>query len=312
MSNFFMKRRLLALLTSLIVLITMMGITLKERPFPTWPERFVQDSFSFIQGLVYKPAFAVAGFFENIEAFYMIFEENKALKKNLEQFAQITADLNEMKLENEQLRKMLEAKESKLSDYKLRMAEVVARSPDRWNHTLIIDKGQKDGISPNMAVITPEGYIGRIQSVSNFSSQVELVTDIERGNHIGAIIQGQEHIYGVVEGYDPRKNLLIMRKIPMQSEITQKQMVITSGLGGTIPKGLVLGEVISVTTDDQFLTKDAHVRPTANLNQLEKVFVVERSYIAPTEIPIPPLPGMEGENGRAANQAASQPEGSRP
>lgn len=306
MSNFFVKRRLLALLISLIALVTMMGITLKDRPYPTWPERFVRDSFSFIQEIVYKPAFAVAGFFESIHDIYNVYEENKALKQNLQQFAQTTADLNELKLENQQLRKMLDAKESKLSDYKLRLAEVVARSPDRWNHTMIIDKGTKDGIQPNMAVITPEGYIGRIQSVSNFSSQVELVTDIERGNHIGGIVQGKEHIYGVLEGYDPKNNLLIMRKIPMQADIQPKNLVITSGLGGTIPRGLVLGEVVSVKTDDQFLTKDAYIKPNANLNQLEKVFVVERSFVAPMEIPVPVIPGSPADKNQGA-VGGSQP-----
>lgn len=287
MSNFFIKRRLLALLLSLIVLVIIMGITLKERPVPSWPERFVRDSFSFVQQLVYKPAFAVAGFFRNINDMYQIYDENKELKKNLEQFTQVTADLNELKLENQQLRKMLDARESKLSTYKLRMAEVIARSPDRWNHTLVVDKGSSDGIKANMAVITPEGYIGRIQSVSNYSSQVELVTDIERGNHIGAIVQGNEHIYGVIEGFDPKNNQLIMRKIPMQADIKPKQIVITSGLGGTIPKGLVLGEVVSVKTDDQFLTKDAFIKPYANLQQAEKVFIVERSFIPPDAVTPP-------------------------
>lgn len=305
MSNLFVKRRLMILLVSLIVLVTTMGITLKDRPLPTWPERFVRDSLAFVQNLIYKPAFAVAGFFESIGDIYVVYEENKALKQNLQQFAQITADLNEMKIENEELRNMLEARESKLSDYKLRMAEVVARSPDRWNHTLIIDKGTKDGISPNMAVITPEGYIGRIQSVSHFSSQVELVTDIERGNHIGAIVQGNERNYGVVEGYDPKNNLLIMRKIPMQSIIEPKQIVITSGLGGTIPRGLVIGEVVSVRSDDQLLTKDAYIRPSANLNRLDKVFVVERSFIAPKEIPVPALPGLPNSSTNPPNAEAT-------
>ncbi|HJV44308.1 MAG TPA: rod shape-determining protein MreC [Bacillota bacterium] len=293
MSNFFIKRRLLALLLSLIVLVIIMGITLKERPIPSMPERFIRDSFSFVQQIVYKPAFAVAGFFRNMNDMYQIYEENKELKKNLQQFAQVTADLNELKLENAQLRKLLDAEQSKLSSYKLRMAEVIARSPDRWNHTVVIDKGSRDGISANMAVITPEGYIGRVQSVSNFSSQVELVTDIERGNHIGAIVQGNERIYGVIEGFDPKNNLLIMRKIPMQAEIAPKQMVITSGLGGTIPKGLVLGEIVSVKTDDQYLTKDAYIKPNANLQQVEKVFVVERSFIPPDVAPTPADTGTQ-------------------
>jgi rod shape-determining protein MreC len=289
-TNFWLRRRLIAMLLSLIVLVTIMGITLKDRPFPTWPERFIRDSFSIIQQVLYKPAYAVAGFFEDIQEMNLIYEENRVLKQNLEQFAQITAELHELKHENGQLREMIGIQESKISDYKLRVAEVVSRSPDRWNHTLIIDKGTKDGIAPNMAVITPKGYIGRIQSVSNFSSQVELVTDIERGNHIGAIIQDEEHIYGVVEGYDPTNNWLIMRKIPMQSEIEPNHLVITSGLGGIIPKGLVLGEVISVNTDDQYLTKEAYIKPNADFQQLEKVFVVERSFIPPSEIPVPGIP----------------------
>jgi rod shape-determining protein MreC len=291
-SNFILKRRLLALLLSIIVLVTIMGITRKERPNPTWPERFVRDSFAFVQQLVYKPAYAAAGFFENIHDMYNIYEENKVLKKNLEQYAQSMAELNDLKIENKQLREMLDAKGSKLSGYKLRVAEVVSRSPDRWNHSLIIDKGSKDGIKPDMAVITPKGYIGRIQSVSNFSSQVELVTDIEQGNHIGAIIQGNEHIFGVIESYDTKNNLLIMRKIPMQFAVAPKQLVITSGYGGTIPKGLVIGEVVSVKTDDQFLTKEAAIRPYADFSQIEKVFVVERSFIPPKEIPVPQPPGM--------------------
>ncbi|RKD23897.1 rod shape-determining protein MreC [Ammoniphilus oxalaticus] len=287
MSNFFFKRRLLALLLSLIVLVTMMGITVKDRPFPTWPERVIRDSFAFVEGLVYKPATAVAAFFESFQEIYHVYEENKALKQNLQQLTQLTAQLNEVKLENKQYAKLLEAKESKLSDYQLKIAEVVARSPDRWNHMLIIDTGSKDGIKPNMAVVTPGGYIGRIQSVSKYSAQVELVTDIEHGNHIGAVVQADESVYGVVEGYDSKNNLLIMRKIPLQAKVAPKQLVITSGLGGTIPRGLILGEVISVKTNDLFLTKDVFIKPSANLNQLEKVFVVERSFLPPPEIPTP-------------------------
>lgn len=263
---------------------------MKDRPNPTWPERVVRDTFAFAQGLVYKPAIAVAGFFEGLQDIYRAHEENQALKEQLQYLNQLTAELNELKLQNEQYREMLDAKDSKLSDYQLKIAEVVARSPDRWNHTLVIDKGSQDGIKPNMAVVTPKGYIGRIQSVSARSAQVELVTDIEQGNHIGAVAQAEEPVYGVVEGYDQKNNLLIMRKIPLQANIEPNQLVITSGLGGTIPRGLVLGEVISVKTDDQYLTKDAYIKPSANFNQLERVFVVERSFIPPDEISVPDYP----------------------
>lgn len=301
MANFFGNKKIFALLISIIVLAAVMGYTLKDRPYPTWSERFVRDSFSLVQQLLYKPAIATAGFFENLRQMYYIYEENKALKESLDQFAQVTAELNQLRYENEQLRKMLDVK-STLTDYQLRIAEVVARSPDRWNETLIIDKGSKDGIKPNMAVITPKGLIGRIQSVSNFSSQVELISDIERTNLISAVIQGKTYVYGVVEGFDPKSGYLIMRKIPLQSEIKEKELVITSGLGGVMPSGLVIGEVAKITTGDYGLTKTAYIKPSADLYQIEKVFVVERAFTAPIEIPPAQPVQPEGQPQPSANQ----------
>lgn len=280
MSNFFGNKRLFVLLLSIIMLISLMGITLGERPDPSLPEKFVRDTTGFAQSLLYKPAREISQFFDHVQQMYRVYEENQILKANLDRLAQLSAEVKRLENDNRRLREMLDAK-SRLNQYKLRMAEVVARSPDRWNNVLTIDLGSKDGIKAGMAVITPQGMIGRVQSVAHFSSQVELLSDIERGNYVSVIVQDNEEIYGILEGYDPKFNRLIMRKIPLGAEIKEKQTVVTSGWGGTIPPGIIIGEVTTVMPGEYGLTQIAYIRPSADFYRLHEVFVVE--YYLPAE-----------------------------
>ena len=70
-----------------------------------------------------------------------------------------------------------------------------------------------------MAVITADGLIGRIKSVSQFTSQVELLSDVNRTLNISAMVQGQENIFGVIEGYDLEKRALLFEKIPKETPL---------------------------------------------------------------------------------------------
>ncbi|MFT9849868.1 rod shape-determining protein MreC [Aneurinibacillus sp. REN35] len=286
MTNFFGNKRLIAILIGLIVLIAVMGATLKERPVPTWPERFAKDSVSFVQGILYKPAAMVSGFFDNIKHIYYVYDENKVLKSQLDQHAKLQVEVEELRRQNEKLRSMMNISENKLGGNKPYVADVIARTPDRWNNMLTIGKGKNDGIEPDMAVVSAQGaLIGRIQSVSAFSSQVELLMDIEEANHISAVIQGNQAIYGVIESYDLNNHELIMRKIPKTRDlkVTPGQYVTTSGMGGVMPAGLIIGQVSSVGDGDYGLTQTARVKPLANFYQIEQVFVVKRNFVAKPE-----------------------------
>jgi rod shape-determining protein MreC len=284
--NFFGNKRLIAILIGLIVLIAVMGATLKERPFPTWPERIVKDSVSFVQGFFYKPTMMVSGVFDNVKHIYNVYEENKTLKANQDKYEQLKVEADQLRRENAQLRSMLSIKDDKLKGYHVYTADVIARTPDRWNNMLTISKGKNDGIEPDMAVVSAQGaLIGRIQSVSTFSSQVELLMDIEQANHISATIQGNQAIYGVIESYDLEKHELIMRKIPKTKDlkIIPGQYVTTSGMGGVMPPGLIIGRVRSVEDGDYGLTQTARITPLANFYQIEQVFVVKRDFVVRPE-----------------------------
>ncbi|GED31794.1 rod shape-determining protein MreC [Brevibacillus centrosporus] len=294
--SFFGNKRLIIVLVGLVLLISVVGFTSRERVKLTWPEMFFKDTFSVVQGFFYRPAQAVSGFFQEVDDAYNVYEENKALKAGLDQYARMSAELLDLQAENTRLREALQAKES-LKSYQLRFAEVVARNPDTWNNVITIDKGLKQGIRKDMAVITSKGLIGRVQSVANFSSSVELLTSYERRDHISAVVQttqvvnGQTTVHpvsGVVEEYDPQERLLIMRKIPWGQKIEAKQQVITSGLGGVVPRNLPIGYIVRVEPDDYGLTQTAYIQPSADFSQLNEVMIVERNFsISPTGELIP-------------------------
>jgi rod shape-determining protein MreC len=265
-------------------MVAVVGITLKERPEPTWGEQFIRDTFGFFQSLVYKPAREIAGFFETINEWRILYSENQRLKANLQDNAKLSAEIRQLELENKTLKEMLGYKEDR-QEYTLLAARVINRSPDRWYQMVTIDRGKKHGIRPNMAVVTSDGLIGRIKSVSQFTSQVELLSDVNRTNHISAIVQGQENIFGVIEGYDLERRALLFQKIPKETPLEVGQTVITSGIGGVFPPGLYIGQIVEVLPDQYDLTQTALVEPAANLYHLDFVFVVQQTSLEPVELP---------------------------
>ncbi len=253
-----------------------MGITIDHQEL-TWPEKLVKDTVAWMQGFVYRPASAVAGFFKDVKDFTILFEENKAVKYSLHQYSQVVSELNQLKEENKRLKEMLDYKENN-GLYTLQVSKVIARSPDRWNNMLVIDKGAKDGIKKDMAVITTQGLIGKIYSVSSFSSNVQLITDTDRSSFIFALIQSDPITYGVVEGYDKINNELSVTKISLEAHIKPGQLVTTSNLGEVFPTGLVIGAIIRIEEEENGgLTKTVYITPAADLYHIDEVFVVMKA-----------------------------------
>ena len=132
MPQFFLNKRLIILLVSIIILVALIGFSLREREELTWPEQFVKDTTGWVQSLVSRPAHYFAGFFENVKDLQNTYEENKELKSKLNELAQLKANVQSLEDENEELRDILDKEES-LSDFEPIQATVIGRNPDRWN-----------------------------------------------------------------------------------------------------------------------------------------------------------------------------------
>ncbi|MEW9053316.1 MAG: rod shape-determining protein MreC [Neobacillus sp.] len=280
MPQFFLNKRLIILLVSIIVLVALIGFSIREREKLSWPEQFIKDTAGWVQSLVSKPAHLVAGFFENLQDLQNTYQENKELKSRMEQLVTLEAKVQELEKDNKELRDIL-GEEETLRDYEPLQATVIGRNPDRWHEMIIINKGKLNGIQKNMAVVTAHGLIGKVKTVNQFSSTVQLLSAMDPKNRISAIIQGDTNVFGLVEGFDKEKKALLVKTIPAGVEIKKGQNVITSGLGGVFPQGLQIGKVIEVKPDQYGLNQTALVEPGANFYDLENIIVIKRNMIQP-------------------------------
>lgn len=281
MPQFFLNKRLIILLVSIIILVALIGFSLKDRENLTWPEQFLKDTTGFIQNAVSSPVNYVAGFFENVEDLQNTYKENKDLKTRLDELARLESEVQRLKKDNTELREILDKKDS-LSEFEPKQATVIGRNPDRWHEMLIINKGKNAGIEPNMAVITSKGLIGKVKSSNTFTSTVQLLSSMDPTNRISAKIQaGDNNFFGLIEGYEKEKGLLLLKRIPYDAKVEKDQNVITSGLGGVFPESLPIGKIVDVVPDEFGLTQTAYVKPGADFYDIGHVMVVKRGALQP-------------------------------
>ncbi|NQD68174.1 rod shape-determining protein MreC [Bacillus haikouensis] len=275
MPQFFLNKRLIILLVSIIVLVALIGFSLRERDSISWPEQFVKDMVGFGQSLISKPVNYTAGVIENVQDLQNTYTENEKLKSRLDELVKLETQVRDLNQDNEELRAVLEKKED-LRKYNTIQATVIARNPERWDELVTINKGEVNGIKSDMAVISSSGLIGKVKSVNQFSSTVELISTDNTKNRISTVVQGKKDANGWIEGYDTEKKEILVKRIPKDFVVDKGSKVITSGLGGVFPKGLVVGEVKEVKPDQYGLTQTAYVKPAADFYHLEHVMVIDR------------------------------------
>lgn len=267
-------------MAGVIFFVALMGFTFGGRGAMSWPEGLLKDTVTFVQGWLNKPARAVAGFFEDVRRISVLYEENRQMKLTLTQYAKDTARLNDLEAQNNRLKDALgfTERQQQSNKYRYRIAEVYASSPDPLNSTIVINLGEKDGIKANMAVMSVEGLIGRIVDVSPFYSNVQLITDLDSSSTkaLAVTVKGKDNAsFGILEGYDRDKGLLVMNKIPKTDDLTAGDVIITSGVGQLFPRGIEIGEVVSRDEGEFGITHTALIKPFASFNHLREVFVIE-------------------------------------
>lgn len=184
--------------------------------------------------------------------------------------AQIT-ELKEEEQENRRLREILVFKERKSLKKLLGEsagAKVIGRDPTGWYQMIIIDKGGSEGLRKGMPVITAAGIVGYISETSRNSSQVRLILD--GSVSVGALVQRSRET-GVVRGKD--LNACEMDYLSREADIRPGDLIVSSGLGGMYPAGLVIGRVLSVQKDAYLQT--AEILPAVDFSRLEEVLVLK-------------------------------------
>ena len=128
-----------------------------------------------------------------------------------------------------------------------------------------------------MPVINAYGLIGKVISVTTFTSTVRLITTSDTNNKISvSIISENEKLNGLINGYDYNNQTLEVEGISNTKTVRVGDLVYTSGLGGVFPSGILIGKVESITTDSYDLSKIINITPSANFDNINYVTVLKR------------------------------------
>ncbi|MFD2926110.1 rod shape-determining protein MreC [Halobacillus naozhouensis] len=277
MPSFIRRKRLMTVLIGFVILVVLIGFSMRDRTELTVPEKFIQDTVGWAQSIFHSPIQLITNTTNNIQDMFHVYEQNEVLKSRLAEYKGLIQKNQQLKKENEELRATIDKTES-LSDYTPIQATVIARSSERWFEQMTINRGEEHGVAKDMAVITSEGMVGKIKSVGAFHSTVQLLSGFDRSNKISSWVvrEGEDNVFGLIEGYDKESGRLLLEGIKQDVELKKGDVVISSGLGGVFPKNLRIGKIDKVVNDQFGLTKTAYVEPFADLFDINHVMVVDR------------------------------------
>ena len=147
-------------------------------------------------------------------------------------------------------------------------AEIIGESIDNIHQMRLINRGSKHGLKRNFSAILREGLVGRVQSVTPFQSNLQLITDFR--SRVPALIQ-RNRIRGLIYG---TQTGLEMRQINRRAKVKKGDRVITSGLGGLYPKGILIGTIVEVRVQPHELFQTASIETAVDLSRMEEVFII--------------------------------------
>jgi rod shape-determining protein MreC len=210
------------------------------------------------------------------------YEENRRLEERVQQLETALQAHSVRAEQADRLRQLLSLREA--VPMETVAAEVVGRDGVPWFRTLTIDKGEADGVALDAPVMSPTGVVGRVFAVGPHAARVQVLLDRDSG--AGVLVE-RSRVPGVVSGQVSGQSSgaedLVLEYVPERSDVAVGDVVVTSGLDGIYPKGLVVGRVRYVGKGSG-LFRDIRVEPSARFDRLEEVLVVRHAR-APLDTP---------------------------
>jgi len=194
-------------------------------------------------------------------------DENRRLKKENASLTQETVYYREGYLEGIRLQKLLTLKEK--VNYPTIAARVIGRDQTSIIKTILIDKGTSHGLKVDLPVIADQGVVGKIVESSPHVSKILLL--IDENSNIDALVQ-ETRIQGILHGAASMGCSL--KYVPKPETVTVGNTVVSSGLSGIFPKGLLLGTVTNIDKTDSGLFQKIDVTPFVDFARLEEVMVI--------------------------------------
>ncbi|MFL2508989.1 MAG: rod shape-determining protein MreC [Candidatus Pseudothioglobus sp.] len=201
----------------------------------------------------------------------LLVSQNDYLEGQLIELKAKLQTYNNLTLENQKLSSLLESSYL-LPDHNVKLARIKSISQSRLSKKIIINKGLNDGVTLSDLIIGSDGVVGQVTEVTPMYSTVRLLSDPTQ--HM-PVKNSRNGIRGITKGLASNDRGMILKYIPLESDIKLGDIFMTSGIGNSYPIGYSVGRVKSIdeNLDPSFMT--VYLEPTQNLNRLELVLIIE-------------------------------------
>lgn len=273
----FDRRYLLIIVVVLIALtLVVLSISLKKEKKLNLFERVIKDTGNLVIKIVKTPFDIIGGILDEREDKENIYKKYKELKQKEDSIDSVISANENLESEIKKLKETLNLN-TILSDKILLSATVIHRNIGYFYEEVTIDKGSKDGIEKDMAVINSKGLVGYTSKVSSHSSTVKLLSNDNMDNKISIKIKaGDDYVYGLISKYDSKTNTYTVEGISQNTEIPIDADVVTTGMGNLFPSGLLIGKVKDKVSDNFDLSKVLEVKSAVDFNDLDYISVVKK------------------------------------
>ena len=252
------KKMTIIIIVLLLILLMLISLFLSRKNSRV--ETLIKDATTIIQKIVIYPFTTLS------KSKKVTQSESYIIQKNVN---------SSLEKEIQELKDVLELNKT-LTEYKPINATILSRNKSYWFNNITIDKGKKDGIREDMAVITKKGLIGKISKVYDNSSEIKLITSDDINFKVSIAIKTNEvDNYAILNGYDPNTGLIKATGIDKTTNVNKDDIVLTSGLGEAFPGGIYIGTVEKIESDKYNLSKNVYIKTYQNFNDIHYVTVLK-------------------------------------
>lgn len=263
-------RRLGAALVAFVLIFGLMTVTARERSEVTVLEKAIATLLYPLQVATDWVAGQFRGVGQSIEDLANLRKENVRLRQEVQAASQLQAQIQQLRVENQNLQSELTMKQA--TSYPLLTADVISRTSENWYRTVIINRGSRDGVQQNMAVVNWQGLVGKVSHTTPFTATVQLLIDAgfgQSGFGAGAKLPTRE--LGFIE--TTKGGHVRMRFFSSEPTASIGQPVFTSGQA-VLPPDLLIGYVESMGSPASAFEKYVDIKPAVDFRTIDVVHVV--------------------------------------
>ncbi len=258
-------------------MLLLFSVIINDKRNLTIIEKIFKDTTLSINTLAMKPINVLEDKIKEYNSKQKLYEKYEKLSEKYSKVELMETKYEEAKKEINDLKKVLNLNNT-LSENSYMNATVITRNIGYWYNNITIDKGEKDGVKKDMAVITNDGLVGTVIKTSNLNSTVKLLTTSDTNNKISVKIKigENEYLYGLLTGYNKEKKCFIVEGISENTDIKKGSIITTTGLGNGLPSGILIGRVESISKDNFDLARTVLVKSSVDFDDISYVTVLKK------------------------------------